>query len=391
LVCCLHHLAAVSLSPESGLTCLSEHDQLQREAAARPDVISFAGGLPDPQLFPKRELADAFRQALDLPDSPALQYGWPEGHAGLRQAVAKRLSRRGLELDPEQVIITSGAQQAITLAARACVVSGMEVGVPERCYPGALDAFRSRGARLTSLASRADAYYVMPSTSNPLGQVMSPMQRRQLLERARRCEAWVLEDDAYAETLFEGSAPRPLLAEAPERVFHIGTFSKALCPGLRIGWLVPPRAQFGVCLQLKQASDLQANSLTQLLLERYLAQDGFDEHLNLARRHYQQRARLLARALRRYLPELSFQDPAGGFSIWVESELVLDEHALLDAAVEQGVSFDPGRAFRWDSDARLSLRLSFSCVQESAIDQGVVRLARALRRCRTTMRLARPA
>jgi 2-aminoadipate transaminase len=359
---------------------LGEHDQLQREAAARPDVISFAGGLPDPQLFPKGELSDAFRQALDLPGSPALQYGWPEGHSGLRQSVVRRLALRGVKLDAERVIITSGAQQALTLAARACVVSGMEVGVPERCYPGALEAFRSLGARLTSLMSRADTYYVMPSISNPLGQVMSPMQRRQLLQRARRCEAWVLEDDAYAETLFEGPAPRPLLAEAPERVFHIGTFSKSLCPGLRIGWLVPPRAQFGVCLQLKQASDLQANSLTQLLLERYLAHDDFDAHLRRARRDYQHRSRLLARALRRYLPELSFHDPAGGFSIWVESELVLDEHRLLDAAVEQGVSFDPGRAFRWDSDPRLSFRLSFSCVPEAAIDRGVVRLARALKR-----------
>jgi 2-aminoadipate transaminase len=371
--------------------CLSEHERLQRVAAVQPGLISFAGGLPDPELFPKRELAGAFVQVLELPGSPALQYGWPEGHVGLRHDVARRLAQRGAELDPGRVIITSGAQQAIALAARACLGVGARVGVEERCYPGALDVFGALGAELTTLAAHADAYYVMPSVSNPLGQTMASAQRRQLLQRALHQRAWLLEDDAYAETVFDGGVPRPLCADAPERAFHIGTFSKVLCPGLRIGWLVPPRALFGRCLQLKQGSDLQANSLTQLILQRYLAAGGFDSHLERARRHYRRRARLLAGALRRYLPELRFREPLGGFSIWAESELMVDDDALLDAAVEQGVSFDAGRAFRWDADPRLSFRLSFSCVAEPDIERGVLRLARALLQCRRSIRLARPA
>jgi 2-aminoadipate transaminase len=382
----------VNASARFGLACsLSEHERLQRVAAAQDGVISFAGGLPDPQLFPKRELACAFTQALQLPGSPALQYAWPEGHAGLRHYVARRLSARGAELSPERVIITNGAQQAITLAARVCIQADARVGVDPCCYPGALDALRTLGARFTSLATATGCYYVMPSVSNPSGQMLPSAQRQHLIGRALRREAWILEDDAYAETRFDDVLPRPLCADAPEQVFHIGTFSKTLCPGLRIGWLVPPAALFAQCLQLKQGSDLQASSLTQLLLERYLAQGGYDLHLRQARRHYLRRVRLLGRALRRYLPELHFREPVGGFSIWVESELILDDDALLDAAVQQGVSFDTGRAFRWDTDPRLSFRLSFSCVPEADIEQGVLRLARALVHCRRSIRLARPA
>lgn len=369
--------------------CLSERDRLQRVAAARPGTISFAGGLPDPRLFPTQQLAQAFLAAVEVPGAPALQYGWPEGEAELRRHVAARLNRRGAALEAERVIITSGAQQGIVLALRACLHEGRRVGIDARSYPGALELLRSMRAELVPLESDAAAYYVMPSLNNPLGQSMQLDDRLQLLARARRSAAWVLEDDAYAELLFDASAPRPLLADLPERVLHIGTFSKALCPGLRIGWLVPPPELFKTCLELKQRSDLQANSLTQGLLQRYLAQGTFDEHLARARDHYARRADLLSGALRRYLPELRFRMPLGGFSIWVESDLLLSDESLLDAAVDRGVSFDAGRAFRWDGDPRLSFRLSFSCVNELDIEPGVVRLARALAQCRGNLRLAR--
>jgi 2-aminoadipate transaminase len=344
-------------------------------------MISFAGGLPDPQLFPRRRLAQAFTDALLLPGCPALQYGWPEGYTRLREVVAERLRRRGVELDTARVLITSGAQQAISIALRACVPPGATVGIDAHSYPGALDALRAHGSRSSSVTLPADAYYVMPALSNPEGRTMSPLDRARLLAQARRSRAWLLEDDAYAETVFDGLPPAPLLAQAPERVFHIGTFSKALCPGLRIGWLVPPLSAFERCLRLKQASDLQANSLTQILIERYLTRGDFDAHLQRVRARYRRRAWLLARALRRELPQLRFQSPRGGFSIWAQSELPVDESALLDSALQHGVSFDAGGAFCRDAEPSLCLRLSFSSVADSEIEEGVRRLGRALASC----------
>lgn len=357
--------------------CLSEPERLQREAAARKDIISFAGGLPDPQLFPLRKLAQAFTDALLMPGCPALQYGWPEGYEPLRRAVAERLGRRGVAVDSARVLITSGAQQAISIALGACVQPGGCVGVDEFSYPGALDAVRAHGARPICASLPADAYYVMPGLSNPLGHTMTAPERGRLLDLCERTGGWLLEDDAYVETIFDGSAPKPLLAEAPERVFHIGTFSKALCPGLRIGWLVPPPSQFETCLRLKQSTDLQATSLTQILVERYLTRGDFDAHLRRARARYRKRARLLARALHRHLPDIDFVMPRGGFSIWAKCPRVVDDARLLDAALAHGATFDVGRAFCRDTEAGSWLRLSFSCAPETQIEEGVRRLARA--------------
>lgn len=359
---------------------LSEHDRLQRLAAARSDVISFAGGLPDPKLFPRRELVRAFVATIERPSCAALQYGWPEGLLGLRRYVAERLVERGARVEPNQVVITSGAQQAIFFSLHAALRPGATLGVEPESYPGALDAARAFGATLTPLEAPAHAYYVMPSLGNPRGQPLSPAARERLLERARRARACIIEDDAYADTVFSGRALRPLLADAKERVFHIGTFSKTLCPGLRVGWVVAPERYLRRMLRAKQDNDLQANGLSQALLEAYLEGGTFEALKARARRRYRRRARLLAEAVRRYLPEFRFGEPSGGFSLWLESELPVSDGALYDAALREGVSFDLGRAFRRAPAPGdpLCLRLSYSCVAEEQIEAGAERLARAL-------------
>jgi 2-aminoadipate transaminase len=361
---------------------LSEHDRLQRLAANRADVISFAGGLPDSKLFPRRQLVRAFIATIERPSCSALQYGWPEGLIGLRRYVAERLVERGAHVDPSHVVITSGAQQAISLSLHASLRRGGVIGIEAESYPGALDAARAFGAKLTSLEDAAQAYYVMPGLSNPRGQAMVSAARRGLLERARRARACIIEDDAYAETVFSGRASRPLLADAPERVFHVGTFSKTLCPGLRVGWVVAPERYLRRILRAKQNNDLQANGLSQSLLEAYLEQGTFEALKARSRRSYARRAQRLAEAVRRYLPEFRFDEPCGGFSLWLESDLRLTDDALFDAALGEGVSFDMGQAFRRVASETLSLRLSYSCVAEEQIVEGVRRLARALRAAR---------
>ncbi|HEY4105391.1 MAG TPA: PLP-dependent aminotransferase family protein [Polyangiaceae bacterium] len=358
---------------------LTRHERLQRIAAALPDVISFAGGLPDPELFPERELCAAFRHAMLSHGRTALQYGWPEGSLCLRRYVAALLGARGADVDPKTVIITSGAQQAIALTLTALRRGPRFVFATEReCYPGALDAARARGATFASLEARADVYYVMPEVSNPRGQRLSERERSELLERARAHDSCIIEDDAYAETAFSGELSRPLLADAPERVFQIGTFSKTLCPGLRIGWLVPPPRFARRILRAKQTQDLEANGLSQSILEAYLATGHYAHHLQRSRHHYARRARLLFDAVQAQLPSFVCGFPRGGFSLWLEAPFSGDDQELLELAIAEGTSFDPGSLFRREPRSNLALRLSYSALSDDEIASALPRLARAV-------------
>jgi 2-aminoadipate transaminase len=305
-----------------------------------------------------------------------LQYDWPEGRAGLRARIAGRLAKRGVKVDASDVIVTSGAQQAIDLATRLVVPNGGRVWVPSECYPAALELFRSRGLELTTGSKSADFAYAMPLVGNPSGNPLGSDERSALLERS----PFVVEDDAYAELRFDGACDPPLFAEAPDRVAHVGTFSKTLCPGLRVGWLVVPPAYREEARRAKQVMDLQANGLAQCLVERFLALHDFDSHLEMVRKHYAQRAEALMDAVRRELPSFHFEEPRGGFSLWLTSDLPGDDAELLAEALSHGVSFDPGGDFRPHGAATpLAMRLSFSSLPIASMPEAARRLARALR------------
>lgn len=353
---------------------LGKFELLQRRAARTPGLISFAGGLPAPGEFPRAKLAAAFVRALQAPRCPALQYGWPEGDEDLRSWIAGRLRRRGAQVVRDDVIVTSGAQQAVSLAAQIVGGAGATIGIEPESYPGALDLFRALGNPVIDDGGHADAYYVMPAVSNPRGRGLSPHERARILSTFRP----IIEDDAYADLCFDSVAPRPLLADAPDRVFHVGTFSKTLCPGLRVGWLVPPRSLRTEVLKLKQAADLQAASLPQAILEDYLRNEDFDQRLVRLREFYARRAARMERALRRHLPGWKFQPPCGGFAIWVEPDGEPNEACFLAAAIEHGVAFDPGSLFRASGAASpFALRLCFSSVScDEELDDGVRRLSR---------------
>ena len=369
---------------------ISRIEGIQRATAERKDVHSFAGGLPDPKMFPRAALTRSFLQAIEARDAPALQYGWPEGRPGLRAFIAKRLQARGCRVDADDVLVTSGAQQAIAIATDIVFRRSKIVALDAQTYPGALELFRARGLELTFDSARARAAYVMPQIDNPRGRVMPALVRRNLLERARKQKLVLIEDDAYADILFRGVPSRPLLADAPESVFHVGTFSKSLCPGLRVGWLVTPRRFRDHALEVKRESDLQANSLAQAILEAFFRQHDFDARIAKACLRYRRRASRLAEALHRHLPQWSFEEPQGGFSIWVDTGESGDDVALLETAVTHGTSFDPGSLFRVGPSSTLALRLCYSCLDEAHIDEGVQRLSRAWRALRRSSgRLAR--
>jgi 2-aminoadipate transaminase len=347
-------------------------DRLQRRCVAQPGVLSLAGGLPAPQTFPMEALA----RALGRAGRDALQYDWPEGREALRAFVAARLQARGASVEPEQVLITNGAQQALDIAVQIGCRHSRGIRVPRACYPGALELFAARGLRLASEAAPADASYVMPVVENPTGVAVP----RAALDAILEGDGYVIEDDAYADLRFDGRIPPPLLAAAPERVFYVGTFSKTLCPGLRVGWLVTPRHFRRAARRVKRVIDLQANTLAQCVVEQYLAENDFDERLAWLRTFYAERAEALVRALRRRLPSVSFVEPEGGFSVWAVTEERGDDVEFLATALRYGVSVDPGRDFRPGGESEpIAFRLAFSSLPPERMNEAVGRLARAFR------------
>jgi 2-aminoadipate transaminase len=363
-------------------------DDLLRTAATDRRVIGLAGGLPAEAQFPKHALALAFLRVLRRAGTPALQYGWAEGSARLRGFVAARLAARGAAVEAGDVIITSGAQQAIAIALELTARAGDPVGVGAETYPAALELMRAR--RLSPLARWVGprVRYVMPAVHNPRGDAMPAETRAELLATP----GLIIEDDAYGELRFDGAPPPPLLAEAPDRVLHVGTLSKTLSPGLRLGWLVAPRRLRARALRLKQGTDLQASSLGQAIAELYLLGDqgeagvDWDGRLRRLRRFYRRRAGLLLRPLAAHLPDWRFTSPAGGFAIWAESgdpEHRVDELAFLRAGIAAGVAFDPGSIFRPDRAARpFAVRLCFSAAPVAAFEEAARRLALVWRRRR---------
>lgn len=366
-----------------------EIETLQRKAAGESGVIGMGGGLPSPRQFPRRALVQALTDVVFQASSPALQYAWPEGSDDLRARIAEHMAARGAGVEPGRILVTSGAQQALMVASQVLCPRGSRILTDPETYPGALELFRTRGIdpvpisfeKETDLAaSGACAAYVMPVISNPRGLGMSEASQRSLLASGLP----LLEDDAYGDLRFDGPGPAPLLAEAPDRVFFIGTFSKTLAPGLRVGWLVPPERFQEEALRIKKDADLQANGLGQAIVERYLRGDGFPDRLAKLRAFYHRRAKKLAAAVRRELPGWRFGFPEGGFALWLEApepDCAGGELGLLEAAIEEGMSFDPGSSFRPDRSPRpLALRLCFSALDPDELAEGARRLARAWRR-----------
>jgi 2-aminoadipate transaminase len=337
--------------------------QLQKEAAERPDVIGLAGGLPADELLPRDEVGRALAEVTASRED-ALQYGWPEGIEQVRDWIVTRLARRGATIPADRVIITAGAQQALSIA--GTILKGTAIRVGDATYPGALDAFRRAGA--IPQARDADVAYAMTGVANPIGRALA-------LEPARLYIA----DEAYTELRFDGHVPRPLVADHP--AWHIGTISKTIAPGLRVGWLIPPAHHHDEALEIKAATDLQTASITQAALGRMLQTLDYDALVARARTEYTRRADALVAALRAHVP-VSFAEPEGGFSIWATTDLAGDELAFLRTALDEGVMVDPGSLFQVAPGETIAMRLSFSSAPPERIDEAARRLGRALDRFR---------
>ncbi|WP_219218661.1 aminotransferase-like domain-containing protein [Variovorax boronicumulans] len=361
--------------------------------AARPGVISLAGGLPSPDAFPLDKVREATQRVLSKSPREALQYAATEGFAPLREWVANDLAAQGLQVGPADVLITNGSQQGLDLVGKVLLDPGSTVAVESPTYVGALQAFNPYEARYLgiegddegplpqALDAAADArfLYLVPNFQNPTGRSIGAERRVELAVQARRLGLPLVEDNPYGDLWFDAPAPHALASHWPEGSVYLGSFSKVLAPGLRLGYVVAPPTLMPKLVQAKQAADLHTPIFNQHLVHE-IVRDGFlAEHVPLIRERYRTQRDAMQAALQRRLPAgCEWQLPAGGMFFWVALPEGTDTMALLARAVALGVAYVPGFAFFADHSRRHLLRLSFVTVSPAQIDQGIALLARAL-------------
>lgn len=381
-------LAGVASSPVRDLLALID----------RPEVISFAGGLPAPELFDLDGLRAAFDRVLSDGGRRHLQYAPTEGNPDLRALVAARMTARGLPTGAADLLVTTGSQQGLTLIAAALLDPGSVVAVEEPTYLAALQCFQLAGCRIVTVRSDRDGVdpaalaevlaterprllYLVPTFANPTGRTLAEPRRAEVATLAAAHGVWVVEDDPYGELRYRGSAVPALAAQpgAGDHVFHLGSFSKIAAPGLRLGWVRTPPALRPALTVAKQAADLHTSTVDQAAAASWLAHTDLDRHVRGLREAYAQRRDAMMAAMPRTAPTGStWTDPDGGMFTWVRLPGGVDTAALLPAALERDVAFVPGAPFFAGTPDPATLRLSFSTHTPDEITEGMRRLASVL-------------
>jgi len=366
----------------------------------RPGVLSMAGGLPSPDGFPVEAIRAASERVLRDSPREALQYAGSEGYGPLREWIAARLTGRGVAVDAERVLITSGSQQGLDLLGKVLLDAGSTVAVEAPSYLGALQAFAPAEPRFAAMASDgqglrpealADASaeaerprfaYVLPSFQNPTGRLMSEARRAAVVAAAQAAGVPLVEDDPYGDLWFDQPPPAPLAARWSEGTVYLGSFSKILAPGLRLGYLIAPPAIAAKLLQAKQAADLHTSGFVQRIAFEAVKDGLLDHHLPAVRALYRAQRDAMGAALLRHLPAgCDWQTPQGGMFFWLRLPVGLDATALLPRAVAAGVAYVPGAPFfagPADDEVRRCLRLSFVTLPAEQIERGIAALGAVL-------------
>jgi DNA-binding transcriptional MocR family regulator len=379
-------LAGVASSPVRDLLALID----------RPGVISFAGGLPAPELFDLDGVRAAFDRVLSSPGGRRhLQYAPTEGNPDLRALVAARLTARGLPTTAADLLVTTGSQQALTLIATALLDPGAVVAVEEPTYLAALQCFQLAGARIVTVPGDADGIdpgalaqvlaterpallYLVPTFANPTGRTLPRDRREAVAALAAAHGTWVVEDDPYGELRYRGE-PVPALAGFDDHVLHLGSFSKIAAPGLRLGWVRTPAVLRGPLTVAKQAADLHTSTVDQAAAAAWLDTVDLDAHLRDLCDAYRERRDAMITAMPSTMPPGSeWTSPDGGMFTWVRLPGEVDTAALLPRALSRDVAFVPGAPFFAGRPDRATMRLSFTTHTPSEITAGMRRLSAAL-------------
>jgi len=378
----------------------------------RPEVISFAGGLPASDLFPTERFREACCKVLEHQPNLALQYGATEGYEPLREMVARHIARYGIRARSENVLITSGSQQALDLIGKLLINAGDRVLVEAPTYLGALQAFNVYGADYVSVPSDEDGLqshlleaplrsgpkfmYVLPNFQNPGGTTLSEGRRHELVLLADKYGIPIVEDDPYGQLRYEGEHLTPLVVLDRENlrrdtgysignVIYLSTFSKTLAPGLRLGWIVAPGEVIAKLVQLKQGADLHTSTFGQMVAYEVARDNFLDDHVKRLRLVYQERRDVMLEALaQNFPPEVTWTRPKGGLFLWVTLAPGMDAQRLFETAIRENVAFVPGDCFYapngHEEEARRHLRLNFSAAQPDQIREGIRRLSIAVKK-----------
>jgi 2-aminoadipate transaminase len=402
------HARSSDLERYAGL--FAERTQVMRSSAmrdlmavtARPDVISLAGGLPDTSTFPPKAFAAQMTRIAQESAAEALQYGPTEGFRETVDCIVEVMGAEGMLPDPEDVIVTTGGQQAIDLLCKALVDPGDAVICEAPTYPGAIPVFCSYQAdtiqiecdgdgmridelelaleRLDREGRRPKFIYSVPTFQNPAGVTLSLERRRRLVELARSRELLVVEDNPYGLLRFGGEALPPLYQlDGGDFVIYIGTFSKILSPGIRLGWAVAPPPVMEKVVLGKQAADLCTSTLTQYFVREYFAEGNWRQYIESLIEIYRGRRDAMVEALERYFPaQATWTEPDGGLFIWATLPAYIDTSDLLAKALRENVAFVPGQAAYVDGRGRNSMRLNFSAGDEDEIREGIRRIGKTV-------------
>ncbi|MFO7536790.1 MAG: PLP-dependent aminotransferase family protein [Chloroflexota bacterium] len=372
----------------------------------QPDVISFAGGLPAPELFPVKEFAAATERVLSQQGAQALQYSTTEGYRPLREYIIRKMAAYGIQADVDNVLITSGAQQALDLIGKLLINPGDRILTERPTYLGAIQSWRAYQAEFVTvdideqglqtdhlaeaLATGPKFMYILPNFQNPAG-VTLPLERRlALIDMANAYGVPIIEDDPYGELRYDGDHLPPLVVLDAERfqrgkpfeegnVIYLGTFSKTLAPGLRLGWMVAPRRVIERSVLVKQGMDLHTSTFTQMLAYEVIQNGFLKEHVGEIRRVYKERRDLMLTAMSRTFPAgVYWTKPAGGLFIWVTLPSYIAATPLLEKALERKVAFVPGDSFYPDGTQANTFRLNFSNALPRQIETGIGRLGELL-------------
>jgi 2-aminoadipate transaminase len=365
--------------------------------ASRPEVVSLAGGMPYVQAIPEDDVLDAVRGVLAEHGTTSLQYGGGQGYAGLRDRLIDLMLDEGVTGDADDVVVTTGAQQALDLVGKIFVNPGDMIAVEAPAYVGALTAFSAYEPRYLQIdldgdgmivdqleeallrGERPKFVYTCPNFGNPAGVTLSYARRQQLVSLCRDASIPIIEDNPYGLLRFEGD-PLPCLRTLdPENVIYLGTVSKVFSPGVRVGWALAEQSVVQRLVLAKEAADLCGSSFTMMLTERYFAGDSWRDNLATLVRTYRSRRDAMLEAIDEHFPDgAMWTSPAGGFYVWVTLPEWIDTQAMLAAAVERRVAYVPGSAFYPDGRGKNQMRLAFCYPTEDRIREGIQRLGSLL-------------
>jgi 2-aminoadipate transaminase len=372
-----------------------------------PDVISFAGGMPAPEVFPIEKFKEACDVVLTEMGDKALQYGTTEGYLPLREMLARNASKYGIQISADNVMITSGSQQALDLLGRIFINRGDRVLVESPTYLGAIQAWNAYGVKYVTIPSDEDGMktdllesrlrtgikfmYVLPNFQNPTGVTLPRERRKVLVELADEYGVPIIEDDPYGQLRFEGDHITPVVVLDDEmrakevpiysgNVIYTSTFSKILAPGLRLAWMVAPSEVIKKLVQAKQGCDLHTATFTQYVAYEIANTPWMKAHIQLIRKTYKERRDTMLKALEEYMPEgVHWTHPKGGLFLWVTLPEGIDTNAIFNQAVEAKVAFVPGGPFHPLGGGENKMRLNFSNSKPDMIVEGIKRLAKVIK------------